>query len=400
MDKKKNRVVFLVSHVIQYQGPLFKKIAAHPEIDFTVLFYSRHGLEKYKDREFGVDVKWDRDLLAGYKHKFLGNYSPIKSYESFFSYFNPGLFGELTRGHYDAVIIYGYARLMSWLAWLTCSALRIPVIFLGETNLLQHSRRQGVVRSIKEGLLKMFFSGCAAVFYLGKLNRDYYKYLGVPDAKLFHWPYTVDNDFFMEAARKYKPAATEIKSAYHLPQDKVLVLFSGKLISKKCPLDLVKAFELMENRNKAALVFAGDGPLRSEIETYARDKNMNDTHVLGFLNQTDLTKVYAAAGIFVFPSDFEPWGLSLNEAMCYGLPAVVSDSISAGYDLVRDGENGFVYKTNDIPRLKDKLDTLTADKELRARMGRRSSEIIDAWNYDKVVQGVIQAMQKVMRDRE
>ena len=65
------RLAYLVSHPIQYQAPLLRRIAQEPDIDFTVLFGSDFSVRGYTDAGFGVDVKWDIPLLDGYKHEFL-----------------------------------------------------------------------------------------------------------------------------------------------------------------------------------------------------------------------------------------------------------------------------------------------------------------------------------------
>ncbi len=69
---KKVKLAYLVSHPIQYQAPLLRRIAQEPDIDLTVFFGSDFSVRGYKDEGFGgVDVKWDVPLLEGYRHEFL-----------------------------------------------------------------------------------------------------------------------------------------------------------------------------------------------------------------------------------------------------------------------------------------------------------------------------------------
>ena len=63
---KTYKIAFLISHPIQYNSPLFKKMADHPQIDLTVLYCSDESVRVMKDRDFGREVKWDIDLLEGY----------------------------------------------------------------------------------------------------------------------------------------------------------------------------------------------------------------------------------------------------------------------------------------------------------------------------------------------
>ena len=58
--------------------------------------------------------------------------------------------------------------------------------------------------------------------------------------------------------------------------------------------------------------------------------------------------LYAASDVFVLPSDDEPWGLAVNEAMCASLPVVVSREVRCVTDLLRDGVNGYTPAAGDI----------------------------------------------------
>ena len=150
----------------------------------------------------------------------------------------------------------------------------------------------------------------------------------------------------------------------------------------------------MRQRDRAALVFIGDGPLRPSLEAAApRD----GVHFVGFVNQADLPRHYAMCDVLALPSVFEPRGLVVNEAMACGLPVVASDRIGAVGDLVRDGENGLVFPAGDAAALADRLDRIVGDDALRARMAARSREIIAGWSFDAEVEGVRKMLAWVKR---
>jgi len=65
------RLAYIVSHPIQYQAPLLRRIAAEPDIDLTALFLSDFSTRKYRDKGFGQAIAWDVDLLSGYDSKVL-----------------------------------------------------------------------------------------------------------------------------------------------------------------------------------------------------------------------------------------------------------------------------------------------------------------------------------------
>ena len=88
----------------------------------------------------------------------------------------------------------------------------------------------------------------------------------------------------------------------------------------------------------------------------------------GFINQSEIPLYYRAADVFVMCSGVgETWGLSVNEAMNFGIPVLVSDTCGSAFDLVDEGSNGAVFKTGDIAALslllKQYLNKTAAEKE-------------------------------------
>jgi glycosyltransferase involved in cell wall biosynthesis len=93
--------------------------------------------------------------------------------------------------------------------------------------------------------------------------------------------------------------------------------------------------------------------------------------------------VYNQNDIIVLPSVNEPIGIVVPEAMACGLPAIVSDTCGAK-TYVRDGENGFIFKTFDYFDLADKIVQLS-DAERRRAMGRAAAETIEKEFDSRVV---------------
>ena len=136
----------------------------------------------------------------------------------------------------------------------------------------------------------------------------------------------------------------------------------------------------------------GDGELRGELEAYTAAHNIQRVHFVGFQNLTKLPVYYAIADIFVISSFNECWGLVVNEAMCFGLPIISSNLVGAVPDLVREGENGYIYPCGDVEKLKECLEKIIISKKLRERFGRKSFEIISKYTSDEDVRSVISAL--------
>lgn len=387
---KKYKLAVLISHPIQYQAPLFKLLSNEANIDLTVLYCSEWGLKTYFDENFGQSVKWDIPLLDGYNYKFLKNISPSPNPSKFFGQVNPEIISELKNGSYDAIWIHGWNSVTNWIAMLAAFQFKIPVLLRGETNLLNEST--GLKNNFKKLILSNLFKKIRVFLSIGTANEVFYKTYGASEEKIFSVPYTVNNDFFISKANELNPGKKNLKKKYSISADLPVILFSGKLIEQKRPYDLLKAFELISKEVECSLIFVGDGELRKDLEQYVLEKQIKNTYFMGFRNQTELPEIYSMADIFVLPSRFEPWGLVVNEAMCLGLPIVVSDKVGAARDLIKDGVNGYIFPIGNIKSLSGYLKILMTDETKRIEFGQLSRELINKWSYKEDISGIINCL--------
>ncbi len=394
MENIKYKLLALLSHPIQYQAPFFKEISKCPEIDLKVLFYSSWGQDDYKDEGFEKVLKWDIPVLEGYKSEFLSNISPFPDVSTFWGMINPGIIKKIKDEKCDAIWIHGWNSFTNWLGMFTAFSYNVPVLLRAESNLLDEPVFPKKI--LKQIGLKSLFKKVSGFLSIGSYNSRFYKYYGVSKEKIFNVPYCVNNDFFISKAKELLPRKSELKKKIGLPADLPVILFSGKLIDAKCPMDLLKAYTKVFAKYKCALVYVGDGKLRKMLEEYARENNLEFVYFMGFRNQTELPEFYAMSDIFVLPSSSEPWGLVVNEAMCFGLPVIVSDKVGAGGDLVKEGVNGFIYPSCDVSMLTEKLNVLLSDRAFIQKMGKVSREIISKWSYREGVEGILHCLNSVV----
>lgn len=387
----------LASHPIQYQAPLFRALAARREIDLVVFFCSRWGVERYCDPGFGVSFSWDVPLLDGYRHIFLKNLSPRPSPSHFWGVINPGITAAILRGGFDAIWIHGWYLASNWLAWVAGASSRTPVLLRGESSGL--AEPGGLKGKMKRTVLTAFFERISGFLAIGTSNATFYRSYGVPEEKIFWTPYAVDNGFFREQARNLAGQKRLLREKEGISQDLPVILFCGKLIEKKCPFDLLRAFAILGGYPKASLVFVGDGPLRPKMECFVSEHRLANIYFLGFRNQTELPVCYAMADLLVLPSSVEPWGLVLNEAMCFGLPVIASDRVGAAADLVQEGINGFTYPVGNVKALADRLQGVLADEQGRQEMGLQSCAIISRWGIKEDAEGLLKALRSVVSKR-
>lgn len=389
------RLAILVSHPIQYFVPLYRRLAKEPELSVKVLFCSRQGLDDYYDAGFGKFLQWDIPLLGGFEHVFLPNVRRTDNLQGFFSLVNPALFKELLTHRPDALLVPGHSNVTYIFGMLAARLLRIPVFMRCETHLLL--QRSAVKRSVRRVVMGFIYRQvCARCLAIGSRNRDFYLSFGVPPERIFEAPYVVDNDFFIDGFQRHADERETVLGEIGLNKDVPIILFVAKLASRKRPMDLLRAYNtLRRNGHQAGLVFIGSGPLEDQLRAYTAENCLTDVRFLGFRNQSELPRYYAASDIFVLPSENEPWGLTINEVMCAGLPVVASEEIGAVPDLVSHGENGFTFPAGNIDRLTDSLERLVCHETLRREMGRRSLERIRQWNFDRCAVGFLDAMRSL-----
>jgi glycosyltransferase involved in cell wall biosynthesis len=392
------RVAYLVSHPIQYQVPLLKKLADHPDITLHVYYMEDQGGQRRLDPEFGVSFQWDIPLLEGYAWSCLRNRSPWATRDHFLRFIHPEIIAILRRERYDALIVHGYAHATEWMAFVGARASHTPLLLRGESTLL---RKRSVWRSmVKRLLLGGLLRGITGALAIGTLNRAFYRSYGVPESRIFSVPYAVDNHRFQTEADRLRGSRSSLRAGLGWPHDIPVILYAGKLIPKKRPGDLLKAYARGLADHRAALVFLGDGSERKWLVRESRLRGLDQVFVTGFVNQTEIVRYYAAADLLVLPSGHEPWGLALNEGMCVGLPVIASDAVGAAPDLVRHGENGFVYPAGDIDALARALGILLADPNRRRQMGDRSREIVAAFSYEADLRGILEALHHVAREAD
>jgi glycosyltransferase involved in cell wall biosynthesis len=385
------RIAALVSHPIQYFSPLFRKLAQQPGVDLTVFFYSRMGLDEKLGLGFGEANHWDTPLLDGYHSIFVPAIQPDRGPVSNWRPFNPGIFSKIMQGHFDVMWVHGHYTITNWLAMVAARLAGTKVLLRSESN-LESVPNSWLKRWFKMLTLRLIFQLVDGCLYIGEKNREYYRYYGVPDRKLYLAPYVVDNSFFQAYAKDLASHRDELRRSFGITDDRPVFLFVGKLTEKKQPLLLLKAFAKVHELIPCALLIVGDGHMRQCIEKEIAMIDIPDVHITGFLNQTEVSKAYTAGDILVLPSAWtETWGLVVNEAMNFSLPVIVSDAVGCGPDLVLHGENGYIFQKGSIDDLAKWMYASAFDPQLRIVFAQKSFDRINQWGLDACVNGILTA---------
>ena len=399
--RRRLRLAYLVSHPIQYQAPLLRRIAEEPDIDLTVLFGSDFSMRDYKDEGFGVGVKWDVPLLEGYKHVFL----PKLRDTSTVSIASPLSYGILSRlrggidgSAFDVLWVHGYASVNAIHGILAAKTLGIPVLLRAESWLRDRGRS-----TVKLAAKQTFFSALErlidGVLPIGTLNSEYWRYYFGDSVPQFLMPYAVDNRYFAGRAHAAASSRASLQAELGLDPKRPVILFASKLQPRKHCDHLIAAYARLTaglpEESRAYLVIVGDGEQRVELERQAHATGLPGILFCGFRNQSELPRFFDLANVFVLPSRHEPWGLIVNEVMNAGRPVIVSDDVGCAPDLIGDGVNGCVYPAGDIDALAGALDRVLNTPGAAEAMGARAFERIQRWSFEEDVQGLRNALQHV-----
>jgi len=390
--EKLTRIAVLNSHPIQYFAPLYAFLNAAPDLEVTALYLSDVSIRGANDAGFGRDVKWDLDLLAGYRSVFLGEAARTREPEGFWSLVAPQVWNEVRSGCYDVLWLHGHHYAANIIALLAAKAAGLPVLMRGETHL--GLPRDGIKSALRRPLMSGLYRSCDRLLAIGSANRDFYLAMGVPQNKIFLVPYSVDNERFMRSAKLTDEQRLQVRKRYKVPPDRPAVLYAAKFTRRKRPGDLLEAARRLnsEGTRPFTLIMAGSGELEPELRIFCAQLALDNVVFTGFVNQSDLPALYGASDVFVLPSEHEPWGLAVNEAMCASLPVVVSQQVGCVPDLVQEGLNGFTPLAGDTQSLARALQRLIEDESLRRRQGDASLARIRQWGYRQCLEGIRSAL--------
>jgi glycosyltransferase involved in cell wall biosynthesis len=372
------RILTFVTHPVQYQHPLF--LALQDAVDLEVCYYTSYDGKASIDPGFAREVVWDVPVRGDNVRRFRawgerGAPEPART-------FSPAAVVHALRSRPDVVLLHSGLHAGDLAVRAACRVRRTPTVCRPET--LTDRPRGSPAFAVRSQILRSFDALCA----IGSRARRRLIDAGVRRERITLSPYTVDVERFTASRRLTREEArARVGVAEGLP----VVLFAGKLTERKRPLDLVRAMRLLDI--PARLVVAGDGQLRGRLEAEVEREQIPMTH-LGFVNQSKIPYVYRAADVLALPSSWEPWGLAVNEAMACGTPAVCSDGVSAGDDLVRPVSEELLHATGDEKALAAALHH--ALSEPRHELECRVIERIDQWTYREAVNGLLRAFDLAM----
>jgi glycosyltransferase involved in cell wall biosynthesis len=366
-DKKK--VVWVANDSNDIYVNFFNALGElHPEMDLLMAIGLRQeesGNEKfYRYQAFKFSLRWLFKLIslpAILWAKLKGKKADPLNLDFYF-----GLYSFLRRENPDLVMVNLYLQPTSWQALLYCLVHHKPLVLLEEKKGFGQGR-------IKKLLSLAALYLAAPIFMLSKRIFCY-----TSDCFNFgkeRFP------IFNKSKLRLCPAEVDTRLFYnqHLSKDdgKLKIITVARMVPFKRYEDLFRAAKSLQDRNLFDFVLniRGEGVLAGELKQLIDDLKIRDrVNFLPKIPNHEFVNVYNQNDIMVLPSVNEPIGIVVPEAMACGLPAIVSDTCGAK-TYVRDGENGFIFKTFDYFDLAEKIVQLY-DPLKRRSMGEAAEKTI------------------------
>lgn len=330
-------------------------------------------------------------------HYCKGAYSPVflnrlvkTGEKSELGIINSGISRLFEEHNFDAVLIgTSYWSLSTWGVIKNARKRHIPMVTRATVE--ADRKRNLFLRLVKKVIVGRYCELMGAGLYEGLAQKSYLIHYGMRPETLFYSPCAVDNGFFAEQSEKYKK--NSLRTNLIIGEDEFVICSVSMLIPRKRPMDIVKAFELLQNEGyKVKLFFVGDGELKTDIHQYTQIKGIHGITITGMIEQSDVCKYLAVSDAFVLASKNDASPKALNEAMNFSLPIVVSKGVNTAKELLLEGKNGFVFEPGDVNALYDCLKKLILDRTTAKQMGMVSREIVEKSSVADAAKAWVEAL--------
>jgi glycosyltransferase involved in cell wall biosynthesis len=320
------RVVHLAWAPLPYYTPILNEIAVH--VDLHVIYLGRRApLTTFSD-DWGVAPK--------FAHEYARTLTVHLAQLDFRAQFALGISRRLMRLNPDVVLVYGWHPTMyEALAW--CRHRGVPAVMWSETTRtsgLARGKLSNAVRSLAVRMCDAYVtSGSLAARFLHELGAD---------------PRRVVASVLPTAMSV--PSEQDFMAGQERGDDRrgVQFLFVGRLIERKRPLQVLRAFARVKSEvPDASLMVVGDGPLAERMRHNAHPLGSAVT-MTGNLEGAALRAAYLQCDVLVLPAVREVWGLVVNEALLHGLLVIASDEVGSARDLVTPDRGWLVTDGDEV----------------------------------------------------
>lgn len=389
------KLAILISHPIQHFAPWHREVAKIAGIDLRVFFYTDWGVKSYEDPDFAIPVKWDVPLTEGYAHEFLPFASRPRKL-NFWEVDNSGVADALAKFTPDVIQLFGYAYRSNWRVASWANLHKKPLLLFSDSN--AKAEVAWWKGGAKRAIVSRFYKQIDGALYIGDNNLAYHKMYGLPEDRLFPCVIPIDRNRLLESIGDSQQVRRHIRAKHRIPQDAFLIVWCGKYIQRKSPLDMISAAHTAKQQGLPVwAVLVGEGPERPNLEEFCREHGVTNVVLTGFINQAEIASYYAAADVVAVTSEFDPHPLVVTEGAAFGLPVIISDRAGCigENDVAKPDVNALVYPWGNREKLQEAIETLYKNQDLYKKMAAASEQIAKSQDAACAAQQLAEATHKL-----
>jgi 1,2-diacylglycerol 3-alpha-glucosyltransferase len=374
MHSVRRKLLIVTEIIAPYRIPVFNELARRTDIDLHVIFLAETDETQRQWQVYKDEIQFSYQVLRSWRRRFGKHHCLL----------NWGIGEALANFSPDVIVCGGYNYLASWLTLRWARGHRTPILLWVESTAQDRRSRHTLVEFLKT----WFMRNCQGFVVPGKSSFQYLRNYGMAAKTIYVAPNAVNTEFFAQNADSVNSDAVSYRQRLNLPPR--FFLFVGRLIPEKGVFDLLESYMLLdqEMRSQWGLVFVGNGPALSGLQTRVSDLAAGTVQFAGFAQREQLAVYYGLADVFVLPTHSDPWGLVVNEAMACKLPVIVSDAAGCAEDMVQDGWNGKKFASKDIKQMGKFMQDLASNEQLRHEMGEHSYERIQQFSPEICANGI------------
>lgn len=275
----------------------------------------------------------------------------------------------------DVIFTLGYSDEIALCGLLMGKALGSRVFFLADSK-ADDQPRHAASEAIKARILRRFDGALVA----GERHKSYFAGLGVNPATIQVGYDVVDNAYLAGRAARLRAKSKLVRSLGILPARYVLVV--SRLVPRK---RVDRALALYATSGLPArsvkLVLIGQGPEKERLLQHAQALGITE-HVVhrSEVKNSMMPLFYTFAEALLLTSEYDQWGLCVNESMACGTPALVTSRCGCAGEIVLHGQNGFVWDGVAMQEGASLLDRLVLDAETHQQLSAAALQTIAQWN--------------------
>lgn len=230
------------------------------------------------------------------------------------------------------------------LAWK--KKLGYETFYWSESHLNEIRNYSGIKIRLREVIREKIYKKFDGFWYAGEMSLRFIKKYANENAKMFFMPNLIEEAKYPKAALVTDAEKIILRDKYQVDKANTVFICPARLSSVKGIDRFISLFAKCPDNHKATILVAGDGELKEVIEKKSKDLKV-DVRLLGFRSQDSIIELYKLSDIFLLPSLSDPNPLTCIEALWAGLPLFISEHCGNYPEVIRAGENGFVFSYKD-----------------------------------------------------